>query len=151
MLSAALLHLTLSGAVAHEGFREHPYKDRNGISVGYGYSLTKNPLHLSKAQLRKLSKGITKKEAEQLTAQVLTKLDTELSDMAWYTGLNTKERYVTLDMAYNLGINGVSKFKRALHYIGSNNDRAAKELLNSKWARQVGSRATDLAATLRNS
>lgn len=53
---------------------------------------------------------------------------------------------VIVDMMFNLGYGGVMKFKnmRAALIVGDYN-AAAEEMLDSKWARQVGKRAIELA------
>jgi lysozyme len=56
---------------------------------------------------------------------------------------------VILDMAYNLGISGVLMFKKMWAEIGRAYFRAAAdEMLDSKWAKQVGDRADRLASIM---
>ena len=120
MLTSAVLAVCLNGAINHEGFRHKQYKDLNGMSIGFGYSLTQNPLHLSNAEINRYKqKGISKLEAMRLTKMTFTKLDTELAGLSWYKGLNNTEQYVILDMSYNMGSSGISEFKKTIQrYIG---------------------------------
>ena len=53
-------------------------------------------------------------------------------------------------MCFNLGINRLMKFVKALDLMRANRyDAAAQEMLDSKWAKQVGARATRLAEIMR--
>jgi len=53
-------------------------------------------------------------------------------------------------MAFNLGFNGLMQFKRMWKHLGRHDyPGAAKEMLNSKWAFQVGNRAIELAKIMR--
>jgi lysozyme len=57
---------------------------------------------------------------------------------------------VIVNMAYNLGLAGLGKVSRMWSALGDGNyDLAATEMLNSKWARQVGNRAVELAEQMR--
>lgn len=54
-------------------------------------------------------------------------------------------------MAYNLGISGLLKFKKMLKTLEEENyPKAAKEMLDSLWAIQVGKRADHLAYLMRH-
>ena len=53
-------------------------------------------------------------------------------------------------MAFNLGVSGLITFKNTLRLISVGHYyEAAEEMLNSKWARQVGYRAEELAEQMR--
>ena len=53
-------------------------------------------------------------------------------------------------MAFNMGQPRLAKFKRMIAAIKAGDwDRAAIEALDSRWAAQVGDRATEIAAMLR--
>ena len=54
-------------------------------------------------------------------------------------------------MVFQLGIGGVSKFKKALKAVGEEDwDTAADEMLDSKWATQTPERATELSSIIRS-
>ena len=64
----------------------------------------------------------------------------------WYRHLNDTRKMVLIDMCFNLGMPRLKKFKRmiaAMERIDYTN--AAAEMLDSRWARQVGNRAIELA------
>lgn len=145
--------LCISGVMSHEGFRHKIYKDKNGWSIGNGYSLTSNPLDLPKSTIdRYKKKGISEVEAKQLVTKMCNKTASDLSNnLDWFNKLSYKSQYVMLDMGYNLGVNGLLEFDKTLRYIKNNQvTLASREMLDSKWAKQTKSRATDLSQLLRN-
>jgi lysozyme len=51
-----------------------------------------------------------------------------------------------MDMAFNMGVPRLCKFKRMWAAIHERKfDAAGREMLDSRWAKQVGSRATKLS------
>lgn len=55
-----------------------------------------------------------------------------------------------IDMCFNLGLPGFLEFERMLAALNAGDyDRAAQEMLDSKWARQVRQRAYVLAEQVR--
>jgi lysozyme len=60
--------------------------------------------------------------------------------------LDAVRQLVLVDMAFNMGVPRLSKFKKMWAAIHENKfDVAAKEMLDSRWANQVKSRSTKLA------
>ena len=117
----------------HEGFREHIYIDSIGVlTIGYGFNLETVSLPRPVAELW-LAFEIDKKE------DALEKFD-------WYNDTDAVRQEVLLDMAYNLGVNGLLTFRKMIKALENRNYmEAAAEMLNSKWARQVGQRAVRLS------
>jgi lysozyme len=63
-----------------------------------------------------------------------------------YVDLDPMRQGVLTEMVFQMGVNGVSKFKKFL--IAANNHdwaAAAEEMLDSKWAKQTPERAKSLA------
>jgi Phage lysozyme. len=59
---------------------------------------------------------------------------------------------VLVEMAFNLGENGLSKFKNFLAAVKAKKYKvAAKEMLNSDWSKQVGTRAKTLSTIVASS
>ncbi len=55
-----------------------------------------------------------------------------------------------VNMAFNLGINGLLRFKNTLAYLDDHKWlAAADEMLDSKWADQVGNRAIEVSNMVR--
>jgi lysozyme len=121
-----------------EGFRGQPYECTAGkITIGYGRNLDDNPL--------------TKKEAEYLLRNDLEKISKEAAKLPYYSELDPYRRGVILNMLYNLGMTRFLKFKNMNKALAMKNYYlAAEEMLDSKWADQVGDRATRLAKIMRN-
>jgi len=130
-------HELMNMVARHEGFRARPYRDSRGyITVGYGFCLDTWPL--------------SEAEAEVILDMRLRDVIHELSEQPWWETLTDRQQRALVDMAYNIGIGGVLSFHEMIAAIEARDwDRAAAAMLNSQWARQVGSRAEDDAAMLR--
>lgn len=129
-----------------EGVRYSPYLDTVGIqTVGVGHNMQSSPLPsgwtfpLSDEQVNGLLAGDL--------MMVFSGLDAHLG---WWRTLSYARQRVMANMAFNLGISGLLGFKNTLKYIetGAYED-AAKGMLASKWAKQVGNRAVRLAEMMR--
>lgn len=120
-----------------EGFRAKPYLDTTGHwTVGFGWNMEAVPLDKDIARL------ILEREVEKCTA-------TLRRDFSWFDGLSECRQGVLINMAYNLGLEGLKKFQRMLTAVaGGYYKEAAKEMMDSKWARQVGQRAVRLATQM---
>ncbi len=131
------------------------YLDSEGLpTVGIGHLITNKEKYDCHAGLtdelvmQQLAEDVqthlngAKKLAEQLNMQIESNL--------------IVQRFMT-EMCFNIGANAYANFKNGLKKLRSavNGDgeftynNAADEHLNSKWARQVKSRATDMVDTLR--
>lgn len=70
--------------------------------------------------------------------------------LPWWRSLSDNRQLVLANMAFNLGIGRLLTFKKALAAMQRGDfDTAAAEMLDSKWAGQVGDRATRLADAMR--
>lgn len=70
--------------------------------------------------------------------------------LPWWRQLSEARQNVLANMAFNLGITRLLGFAKTLDLIRAGRyDAAAMEMLNSKWAKQVGDRAKRLAETMR--
>jgi len=119
----------------HEGKVLHEYKDHLGFStIGYGRLIEKG------------MGGITEAEADYLLMNDMSKFIKDAEKFDWFAGLNPARKAVIVNMLFNLGLtrfNRFLKFKQAL----SEGDylTASREMLDSKWARQVKGRSEELA------
>ena len=122
---------------AHEGVRSHPYVDTVGkITIGVGRNLS--------------DRGLSVKEVNLLFETDLSLaediLDIWLPD---WGDLSLKQQAALTLLAFNLGGPRLSKFvKLQQALIDRDFEKAGQEALQSKWARQVGSRATHIAAMI---
>ncbi len=71
-------------------------------------------------------------------------------NIPWVHTLPEDKQLVVYDMAFNLGMPRFRTFRKMLEALHAGKyDKAAAEMLDSRWARQVGNRATKLAAMMR--
>ncbi len=96
--------------------------------------------------------GITYDEALYLLGHDIERVQRQLlTALPWLTQLDAARQRVLLNMAFNLGVSGLLGFKETLQAVRHGNySRAAERMLHSKWAAQVGARATRLAALMKN-
>ncbi len=122
----------------HEGLKLKPYRCTAGkLTIGYGRNLD--------------DRGITEHEAELLLATDLAQITGELDRyLPWWQSLPQAAKEVLVDMAYNLGTSGLLKFKKTLAALQAKRwKEAAIEMLNSRWAKQVGPRAIELSVIIK--
>ena len=127
----------------HEGFRRHPYRCPAGkLTIGYGRNLDEN--------------GISRAEAGELLSNDLSYAFDDVAalvgeDIFWrMVGASPARLAVLANMAYNMGRATLSQFQHMLAAVEDSDwERAAEEMLDSRWAHQVGDRATELAAQMR--
>jgi lysozyme len=122
----------------HEGIRLKPYYCTSGkLTIGIGRNLEDN--------------GVSKAEATFMLQNDLVRIIEELDDsIPWWRDLSEVRRRVLIDMAFNLGTFGLTKFKNMLAAArDSEFEKAAEEMLDSRWAEQVGQRANRLANAMR--
>lgn len=131
------------GAVRNKRGNHVAYRCPAGaLTIGYGHNLSANPLP-------NYGEGSIMLEAE---AETLLKKDIEaheadlLRALPWTGKLDPVRFAVLVNMCFNLGLGGLLTFKNTLRHIerGKYTD-AACNMRQSKWARQVGRRASVLA------
>lgn len=125
-----------------ESLRLKPYRCTAGkLTIGYGRNLD--------------DVGISKTEADMLFERDFAQAEAETKRLLKLNGIDYDQLieqrfYVLTDMMFNLGYDRLSKFKKLLYALKKGlYDDAAKEMLDSAWATQVGNRATKLAALMR--
>ena len=122
----------------HEGLRLKPYYDTvDKLTIGIGRNLEDT--------------GISKAEASFMLQNDLIRIIAELDEqMPWWRELTENRRRILVDMAFNLGTFGLSQFRDMLAATKVGDfDAASKEMLDSKWAKQVGGRAERLAEAMK--
>ena len=123
----------------HEGLRLKPYLDTATpprLTIGYGRNLD--------------DVGISREEADYMLANDIDKVERELDTIDEYLALDRIRQTVIGNMTFNLGFHGLMQFKRMWAAIGRcDYEKAAEEMLKSKWRRQVGYRALELAEIMR--
>lgn len=117
-----------------EGTRLRPYKDSVGkLTIGIGRNL--DDVGISQAEADFLLTNDIDKATEQLTA-----------NLPWTANLDDARHGALVNMTFNMGIHGLMGFKNTLAMIQAGDYvNAAANMLQSKWAEQVGPRAHRLA------
>lgn len=122
----------------HEGIRRFPYKDSEGIwTIGVGRNLE--------------DRGLSAEEIEFLLSNDIAIAHGEcLNNVDGFRELNGPRQEVVVNMVFNLGWPRFRTFRLFRHFLYVQDyDRAAEEMLDSKWAEQVGRRARELAVVMR--
>lgn len=122
----------------HEGLRLKPYRCTAGkLSLGYGRNLE--------------DKGISEHEAELMLSSDIHEVQDELTKLLpVYSKLNPARKDALTNMGFNLGVTGLLKFKKMISALEAGDyNLAAEEMLDSRWASQVGQRSKDLAEQVR--
>lgn len=122
----------------HEGRRLKPYVDTVGkLTIGVGRNLTDRGISLSESNV------LLHNDIDVVIHQLNEKLP-------WWKKMNRVRRLVLADMCFNLGIGRLLLFENTLAAMRRGDyELAATEMLSSKWAKQVGSRATRLSEMMR--
>ena len=70
--------------------------------------------------------------------------------LTWYKDATEVTKGILINMAFNLGLNGLLGFKNTLRFISEKNyEQASRNMLQSLWAKQVKVRAEELAERMR--
>tara|TARA_R110000822_G_scaffold310314_1_gene442566 strand:- start:210 stop:641 length:432 start_codon:yes stop_codon:yes gene_type:complete len=118
----------------HEGVETVVYLDTEGIeTIGVGRNLK--------------DRGLSDDEIDFMLDNDIIICENELTQsFDWYTDLDDIRKRVLIDMTFNLGMPRLKKFSKMISAIEEKEwTLASKEMLNSKWANQVGNRANRLS------
>jgi lysozyme len=120
----------------HEGYRDRIYRDSVGVlTVGWGCALHEGK-HFPAYVNERLFRNDFLSAIEDYKSLKL--------------GLDSVREAVVIDMIFNLGLEGFKGFKNTIKHIQAGEyEDAAKHMLDSKWARQVKSRAVELAEMMK--
>jgi lysozyme len=124
--------------IRHEGLELLPYKCTAGkLTIGVGRNIE--------------DRGISYDEAMFLLENDLMLYTAELEkSFPVVKDLNDVRVLTLLNMAFNLGITKLRQFKMMWAAIEDNDfEAASQEMLNSKWARDVGNRSLELSEQMR--
>ena len=118
----------------HEGYVGIVYKDSLGIdTIGYGFAI--KDLELD----RDICDIILERKIHQLESRVVNKFE-------WYEDMPEEIQDVVMEMCYQLGVTGVSKFRKTISYLKKKEFKnASVEMLDSLWAKQTPNRAKELS------
>ena len=123
----------------HEGFRSKVYKCTEGYdTIGYGFAIKD----------LELDEDIS----EMILMQKLDNLMTRIGKtFVWWRSADSTVKDVVVEMCYQLGVSGFSKFKKTIDHLENKRyGKASAEMLDSKWARQTPNRALELSNLIKN-
>jgi lysozyme len=146
--------------IEHEGMVLTVYQDTLGIdTIGIGRNLKDRGI--SKEELDHMDipninviyeHGISEADARYLAANDVQIVEDELLKAhPCIAGLDAVRQLILIDMAFNMGVPRLCKFKNMWNAIHEEKfDIAAKEMLDSRWANQVKLRSVKLANAMHN-
>lgn len=126
---------------ADEGWRAHAYDDHLGFkTIGYGFLVDE-----------RRGGGLPEGIADIWMAYLVNQKRGELARrIPWFLDQPDDVQCALLNMAYQLGVNGVLNFKRMIAALERGDRReAAREALDSTWSTQTPQRARRVAALIR--
>ncbi len=120
-----------------EGFSGRVYKCTAGkLTIGYGHNVEDNP--------------IPEHIAGKLLEDDIVGCVAKCERWKWFHALSDTQQRAIVNMVFNIGFNGVCKFKRMIAAIENEDfDLAAKEMIDSRWYVQVGDRAKRIVSMMR--
>ncbi len=139
----------------HEGFEPDYYQCTAGKkTIGYGRNVDNNPF--TDEEFEMLGRDnfdvipMTEDEAEILLLNDVRQVEAAITHLLPWNKLSSARQAVCTSMAFNLGTAGFSRFKLMIGAINDAYfDKAAQEMLSSRWAKQVHGRAIELAEQMK--
>ena len=125
----------------HEGVETHAYNcTANKTTIGVGRNIEAGS-----------GIGLSDDEIDYLLANDVQRVEAELLQaFTWYEDLNDARKDAMMDVCFNIGLPRLKLFKKALAAMSrSHYEIAAVELLDSRWAVQVGQRAMTISEIIR--
>jgi len=131
------MHSIEDQLILHEGMRLRPYRCTAGkLTIGVGRNLE--------------DKGISHHEALFLLRNDIAEVTAQLEQFDWFRALGPVRRKVLIDMCFNLGMAGLLGFQKMIEALERGDyERAADEMVNSRWYGQVGERGRRLERMMR--
>ena len=122
-----------------EGYRASVYLDSlSKPTIGYGFLIDSLELQEDICQL------ILMRKLEKLIKNIKF-------NFKWFDDMPEKVQDVIINMCYQLGVSGVSKFKKTIQFIKNKQwEKASVEMLDSKWFFQTPQRAKRLSAIVKS-
>ena len=122
----------------HEGSRLDMYQDTLGIwTIGVGHNIQE--------------KGISPKVMEIMLQEDLEEAISELKrSVSFFSRMPEQVQEALVNLSFNMGIPRLMQFRNTLAYLRDGEfESAADELLDSRYAEQVGHRALEVADMIR--
>ena len=118
----------------HEGFRSKVYQCTEGYdTIGYGFAIKDLELDEDIAEM------ILMRKLDNLMNRIQNKFN-------WWRSAEDEVKNVVVEMCYQLGVSGFSKFKKTIDHLENRRyAKASVEMLDSRWAKQTPNRALELS------
>jgi len=123
--------------IRDEGESLKLYKDTEDIlTIGVGRNIQ--------------DRGISKDESRLMLSNDLKASIRDAESFDWYEDLSPIRKRIICNMLFNMGKPRFKKFKKTIKYIKAGKfDHASIEMLDSRWADQVGVRAKRLSRMMK--
>ncbi len=129
------LDRVVADLVREEGFKEKPYLDVVNV-LTFGHGLT----YITESESRRIVRERCERIEAMLTEQI-----------AGFEGLSDGRKAALIEMAYQMGVDGLKQFHMMLAALWEHeNEAAADAALDSKWAKQTPERAKRVSEMIRN-
>ena len=119
---------------SNEGYKSRPYQCSEGVwTIGIGFT------------------WLSEEESLHILGGRIQELHLKLQDLFdYYSDLPPEIQGVVIECCFLMGVNGWSKFKKAITCMEDSDWKgASNEMLDSKWAKQTPNRAERLAQIVR--
>ena len=123
----------------HEGYRSRVYKCTEGYdTIGYGFAIK--------------DLVVSEEVCEMILLEKLEFLEKSIKNrFSWYEESPQVIKEVIINMCYQLGVSGFSRFRKTISYLEKENYlEASKEMLRSRWAKQTPNRAKELSEIVKS-
>ena len=121
----------------HEGFRSTVYQCTEGYdTIGYGFAIKDLALDKDIADL------ILERKLKDLEKKIASRF-------GWFYNSPKVIKDAVVNMCYQIGISGFSKFKKTIYYLETEQyEEASTECLDSLWAKQTPHRAKEVSEAI---
>tara|TARA_R110000823_G_scaffold41370_1_gene109122 strand:+ start:465 stop:914 length:450 start_codon:yes stop_codon:yes gene_type:complete len=129
--------------IMDEGYKYETYHDHLGfLTLGVGHLVLDTDPEINKPVGTPVSEERIKECLNNDLDIVCEELD---RNMSWWRGLDGARQRVLANMCFNLGYPRLSKFVKFIAAMQKGDwKKASEEMMDSKWATQVGNRAVRL-------
>lgn len=129
-----------------EGYRSEPYYCSEGYpTIGIGTKIGPKSAPLASYQF-----SVSEKVAKAMLEDDVSLIFASLRTYDWYINSGLDRQVIITSMCYQMGVAGVMKFRNMIASLERQDwEEAAKQALDSRWARQTPERAKRHAEVLR--
>ena len=126
--------------IKEEGISLKAYSDSMGyLTIGVGHRTPEDNGYITLEYAGKL-----------LEQDIKSAINGLIRNVPFYSELDDKRQYVLISLTFNIGITGLLKFKKMLKALENRDyELASREMLDSRWAKQVKTRAKKLSDIMR--